>query len=142
MQKIIPVVIAVIYKDNKFFLTERRNTLEETHEFGKKTLWHFPGGELEYGEELDSAIMREIKEETSLTISVQKQLPRVYSSIRSRWHGLLIPFLCTVEGDSNVTLNFESTSYGWFAHKEIHTLHTLPFVTEIAKDALVLLKQS
>lgn len=32
-------------------------------------LWEFPGGRLEFGEELDLSFMREVKEETGLTIT-------------------------------------------------------------------------
>ena len=138
---IMPVVIAIIYEGDRFFLTERKNTDEEDAIFGKRPLWHFPGGGLEFGEELDRALTREIKEETNLTILVQKQIPRIFTVLRDHWHGLLIPHLCTVVGDAKVTLNFESVGYGWFTYDEVQKLHKLPLVSEMLDEAVQLLKK-
>lgn len=141
MNKIVPVVIAIIHKDNKFLLTERKNTGEENKVFGKKPLWHFPGGQLEFGEELEVALVREIREETALSIIVHQQLP-IYPAIRDHWHGLLIPHLCSVIGKAQVQLNFESTNYGWFTYEEVKGLYKLPLVSEMLDEAVTLLKQS
>jgi len=139
MSKITPVVIAIIHHKGKFLLTERKNDDEEDIEFGKEPLWHFPGGALEFGEELSQALVREIKEETSLSIRIVRQLPHIYSAIRRYWHGLLIPHLCTIEGNDTVTLDHESIGYGWYTLQEIKKLRKLPFVQEMAEDAFRLL---
>jgi len=136
-----PVVIAIIHDDGRFLLTERKNTDQEDAIFGKKPLWHFPGGGLEYREELDNALIREIKEETNLTIRVIAQVPRIFSVIRENWHGLLIPHLCTVVGEKKITLNYESVGYGWFAYEEVQKLYKLPLVADMLDEAIKLLKK-
>lgn len=133
MSKIIPVVIAVIHHQGKYLLTEREGKDPDDIEFGN--VWHFPGGALEFGEELDRALIREIKEETNLDIKVERQLPRIFSAVRMGWHGVLIPHLCSVVGNNKVILDHESINYGWFTRAEIKKLKKLTFVQEMADDA-------
>ena len=71
--KQIEVVAAIIRKDDKIFATQRG--------YGDwKDWWEFPGGKMEPGETPEEALKREIQEELSTEISVDK-------------------FLCTVEYD-------------------------------------------
>ena len=44
------------------------------HKFGKKDFWAPPGGGVEFGESLHSALKREFFEETGLQVNVQKFL--------------------------------------------------------------------
>ena len=138
MQIIVPVVIAVIHKDKTFFLTKRHGKDPDDDTFGE--VWHFPGGALEFGEEIEEALLREIKEETNLTIQVEQQFPKMYSAIRQTWHGLLVPHLCTVVGSSDtIILDSESLEYGWFTYGEIKDLKKLPYVQDMADEAMKLL---
>jgi len=59
----IKVTGAIIQKDNKF-LIGRRGPNEKS-----PGLWEFPGGKIERNENAYEAVIREIKEETNLTIS-------------------------------------------------------------------------
>jgi len=139
MAKIIPVVIALIHKNNTFLLTERKGNDPDDRMFGR--VWHFPGGAIEFGEEVQDALKREIKEELNLTIRIEKQISQVYSAIRTNWQGLLIPHLCVIEGDENIVLDSESFQYGWFTYEEIKNMYVLPFVFEMLEDAMKLLKK-
>ena len=59
--KKIEVVAAIIIKDGKAFATQR--------EYGEfKGWWDFPGGKIETGEDPQSALVREIKEELDADI--------------------------------------------------------------------------
>jgi len=140
MNRIIPVVIAIIHHEDKFLLTLRKNEDEEDKEFGGRPLWHFPGGALEFGEKIEDALIREIKEETTLSIKIEKQTPRIFSAVRKYWHGLLIPHVCSIIGNNDVHLDHESLDYGWFTLDEIRRLSALPFVGEMAEDAQKLLE--
>ena len=139
MNKIIPVAVAIIHKDSKFLLTERKNNDPEDGQFGR--IWHFPGGAIEYGEEVHEALKREIKEELSLEIAVIQQLPKIYSTVRNHWQGLLIPHLCRIVGNETIALDDESFQYGWFSYEEATKLYSLPFVTEMLDEAQNLLKK-
>ena len=59
------MVAALVEKDGKFLLTK------EVLESGKE-YWIVPGGGLEFGESLDNAVKREIKEETNLDIEIKE----------------------------------------------------------------------
>lgn len=64
-------VDAVIKRDDKILLIRRKNEPFKGH-------WALPGGFVKYGESTEDAIMREVKEEANLDISV-KALMGVYS---------------------------------------------------------------
>jgi len=139
MKPIIPVVIAVIHKDNKLLLTERRGMDEDDKQFGR--IWHFPGGALEFGEDMRGALKREIKEELNIDIQIDSQLPQVYSAVRQYWHGILIPHLCRVDGSNEIQLNEESYRYGWFTREEIYQLNKLPFVQNMSDNAFTAIQR-
>jgi 8-oxo-dGTP diphosphatase len=139
MNRIIPVAIAIIHKENKFLMTERKGNDPDDAQFGR--IWHFPGGSVEFGEEVFDALKREIKEELNLAIAVECQLPHIFSAVRNNWQGLLIPHLCSIKGEEKIILDAESFQYGWFTYEEIKKMYTLPFVIEMLEDALTLLKK-
>ena len=59
--KTIQVVASIIHQNGKILATQRG--------YGEyKGLWEFPGGKMEPGETEEQAIIREIREETGLTI--------------------------------------------------------------------------
>ena len=61
IMKKIEVVAAIIIKDGKVFATQRG--------YGEfKGWWEFPGGKIETGEDPQSALVREIKEELDADI--------------------------------------------------------------------------
>jgi 8-oxo-dGTP diphosphatase len=138
MNRIIPVVIAIIHRNNKFLLTERKGTdPDDDRKMGR--VWHFPGGGIEFGEDIHVALKREIKEELHLTIEIEQQIPHIFSAIRPYWHGVLISHLCKIKGDETIILDHESFQYGWFTYQEVKKLHTLPFVVEMMDEAVKIL---
>lgn len=139
MSKIVPVSVAIIHKDNKFLLTERKGNDPDDEPFGR--VWHFPGGAVEFGEEVTNALRREIKEELNLDINIEQQIPHIFSAIRPHWHGLLIPHICSIVGQENIMLDEESYQYGWFTYEEIQKLYVLPIVHEMLGEAVKLLEK-
>jgi mutator protein MutT len=64
MQKIIPVVAAIIVKENKILAARRKDGL---HLAG---YWEFPGGKVEPSESHETALVRELKEEFGISANV------------------------------------------------------------------------
>ena len=68
--KIIEVVAAIIVEKDKVLVTQRG--------YGEfKDGWEFPGGKVELGETLESALKREIKEELDIEIEIDKYIDTV-----------------------------------------------------------------
>ena len=65
--KHIEVAAAIIRRDNKFFVTQRG--------YGDfKGYWEFPGGKIEPHEGAEEALVREIREELDVEVSVGERL--------------------------------------------------------------------
>ena len=68
--KIIEVVAAIIVEKDKVLVTQRG--------YGEfKDGWEFPGGKVELGETLESALKREIKEELDIEIEIDTYIDTV-----------------------------------------------------------------
>ena len=118
--KTIKVVAAVICDNmkekNKIFATARG--------YGElKGGWEFPGGKIESGETKKQALVREIKEELNIEISVDKfaidieyQYPNFYLFMSC--------FMCSIKEGSIELL--EHNDGKWITKEELNTLNWLP----------------
>ena len=89
--KLMPIVSveAAIQIDGAFLLLKRNNQ-------PAKGEWWFPGGRIKKGETLQQALIREVKEETDLTIT-QHKLINVYSRVFPQRHDITIAYHCRVK---------------------------------------------
>jgi len=94
MKKPSVTVDGVIIKNGKILLIKRRNE-------PFKGMWALPGGFVEYGERVEDAVIREIREETGLNARIKK-LIGVYSDPKRdpRGHTISIVFLLEAEGEA------------------------------------------
>lgn len=125
-----PVVLAVIRKEGKYLLTKRVERDPEDSKF--HDIWQIPGGGLEWGELIENAVRREMREELGIEIRIIGLLPKVFEDIRGQlWHGIMLCYLCEMENDeSMINLNDEASEYNWFTVDEIRKL---PSFTETIK---------
>ncbi|MFC1921146.1 NUDIX domain-containing protein [Chloroflexota bacterium] len=89
MGPIIVRVNGVLIEDDKFLLVEQH--VSETRH------WAHPGGKPEIGETLEKAIIREVKEETGLDVSVDELL-YVTDRINDDEHVIIISFRLNRKG--------------------------------------------
>jgi ADP-ribose pyrophosphatase YjhB (NUDIX family) len=89
MEPIIVRVNGVLIEDNKILLVEQYVT-DSRH-------WAHPGGRPEFGETLEHCIIREMKEETGLDVSVEELL-YVTDRISQESHVVIISFLVSRKG--------------------------------------------
>jgi ADP-ribose pyrophosphatase YjhB (NUDIX family) len=110
------VVAALVKRDNKFLL------VKEVIEDGKE-YWLVPGGKVEYGETLASALKREIKEETNLDIEIKK-LAGFQEAIHTN-HGYhtVIFFYHAQPKSKKITLEKNIVDAKFFSAKEIKKLN-------------------
>lgn len=114
--KEIKVVAAIIQKENKILATKRG--------YGEFiNMWEFPGGKIEPGETKAEALIREIKEELNIEISVDKfaldieyQYPNFYLFMSC--------FMCSIKEGSIEFL--EHNDGKWITKEELNTLNWLP----------------
>ena len=94
MKKPSIAVDGIITKDGKILLIKRKNE-------PFKGKWALPGGFVEYGERVEEAVLREIKEETGLNAKIKKLLG-VYSDPNRdpRGHTISIVFILEAEGEA------------------------------------------
>ena len=116
MMKHIEVVAAIIRKDGKIFATQRG--------YGDfKDWWEFPGGKMEPGETREEALVREIREELSTEIKIDKLLRTVEWDYPA-FHLTLHCFMCRLASEE-MHLN-EHEAAKWVDGESIYSLKWLP----------------
>ena len=101
--KTLRVVASIIEKDNKILVAKRLDG-------NIKDMWEFPGGKYEENETGIEAIKREIKEELSVNIKVEKYLCTIYHSYEE-FDLVMDCFVCSLI-DEDIILHNHS-AYKW-----------------------------
>lgn len=114
--KIIHVAAAVITEGNQIFTACRG--------YGEfKGRWEFPGGKIKEGETPEDALKREIKEELTADIAVDRFLGTVDYDYPD-FHLTMECFLCHVVGGTLTIL--EHSAFRWMEKAELDTIDWLP----------------
>jgi 8-oxo-dGTP diphosphatase len=117
----IAVVAAVIERDGRILITRRR---AGAHLGG---LWEFPGGKAEAGESLEEALIREIREELALDISVGVRIDRVDWEYPDK-HVSIVFFSCTASGEPRP---IEGQEMMWVAASDLGSYEFPPADAEL-----------
>ena len=119
--KHIEVVAAIIRKGDKIFATQRG--------YGDwKDWWEFPGGKMEEGESLEDALCREIKEELSAEIQIDRFLHTVEYDY-PKFHLTMHCYICSLLGEA-LHLN-EHEAARWLTREDIYSVKWLPADEEL-----------
>ncbi|MBO4842971.1 MAG: (deoxy)nucleoside triphosphate pyrophosphohydrolase [Bacteroidales bacterium] len=114
--KTIEVVAAIIRKGDKIFATQRG--------YGDfKDWWEFPGGKMEVGESPETALIREIKEELSTEIQIEKFLYTVEWDY-PKFHLTMHCYICSLLEEA-LHLN-EHEAAKWLTIDDIYSVEWLP----------------
>ncbi len=114
--KTIEVVAAIICKGDKIFATQRG--------YGDfKDWWEFPGGKIENGEEPEEALIREIKEELSADIKVDRFMTTIEWDY-PKFHLTMHCYWCSLT-DEDFHLN-EHEAARWLSASELSSVNWLP----------------
>ena len=122
--KTVIVVYAFIQKKDGSFLVIKRAD-NDSH----PGTWEMPGGSLNFGEDLQDGIKREVKEETGLDVKVIKPVAYESAVMGSvlRKHKIRISFLAeTLTEGQSVYLSKEHQDYKWI--KNLEDKNTSPFL--------------
>ena len=122
--KQIEVVAAIIHKDGRIFATQRG--------YGDwKDWWEFPGGKMEAGETPEGALKREIREELSTEIQVDKLFCTVEWDY-PKFHLTMHCYLCSLLTEA-LHLN-EHEAARWLPKEELDRVQWLPADVQIVEQ--------
>lgn len=136
----IVVPLAIITHKRKMLILQRRDSRKD---FNNK--WEFPGGGVENGESVETALLRECREETGFSVKIEERLPGIYTTFQGEGKGnyqvFLIPFLCTVRSGTFKTSDIETAGHRWVRFSESLKVDFLSLNKNIIRDNKNLIKK-
>jgi len=126
MEKSIIVAVKGLINHNGKVLIIQRSTDDEN---GAGT-WEFAGGKINFGEELEDALIREVKEEVGLSIVVNKLLYAVAFKTSENRQLVILTYYCTAH-DNTVMLSDEHKDYLWADKKQMMNLLEKPIIDNL-----------
>ena len=121
--KCIEVVAGIIRDGGKVFATQRG--------YGDfKDGWEFPGGKVEPGETPQQALVRELREELCVEVTVGDFLCTVEYDYPA-FHLTMHCFFCSVVGGKLTLLEHEAAR--WLSEADLHSVEWLPADVEVVK---------
>ena len=112
---------AIIMDNNGLILTIRRSKTAPS----RPLYWDFPGGKLEYGEDIKEGILREIKEETGLNVNDSKVIDAIAKFDDKGEYWVTICYLMHPT-NKKVKLSYEHDDYKWITLEEFSRLRASP----------------
>ncbi|MGE8205413.1 NUDIX hydrolase [Heyndrickxia sp. NPDC080065] len=116
VNKMVIAVKGVILNEGKVLIVKR--AIDD--EIGGGT-WECVGGKIEFGEDLEIALVREIKEEVGLNVTVEKILYATTFKTDPTRQVVILTYLCRSE-NKHVILSKEHTDYQWATKKQFKSL--------------------
>jgi 8-oxo-dGTP pyrophosphatase MutT (NUDIX family) len=131
MEKHIVAITALVMGEGYRFLIVKRKRTEIAYP-GK---WAFPGGKMERGESVASALAREIREEAGIEIDGWKRYLKDYTFTRPDGHNVVgLAFLVRANG-MEVTLSEDFDEFRWITPGEIADYDCIPGMEEEVRIA-------
>lgn len=111
-------IACIAYKNGKIFIAKRQNI----GDMGGR--WEFPGGKIEEGEDLNTAIVREMQEEFGVTVEVGEKITSGEFEHKGK-KCTLDAFFVTFphDGIEKPFILTEHTEYKWVIPSEIPSLN-------------------
>ncbi len=111
---------AIIVRDGKILLTRDPRTPE---------YWELPGGRLNIDESPEEGLVRELREELGITVSIGEVafLKQFLQGTEEAKRALVIVYSATVPADAELTVDpKEICEVGWFSQQDIASLKLFP----------------
>jgi ryanodine receptor 2 len=128
-------VKAFVRNGDGLFLSIRRSAASRNN--GGK--WDFPGGKVDPGEAVDQALVREVHEETGLSITVLGVVGAVDAELKEV-HAAYMIFEARTE-DNDVRLSEEHSEYRWLTRSELAAADLVDQFVPFARSYLKTLPQ-
>ncbi|WP_461206150.1 NUDIX hydrolase [Clostridium sp. DL1XJH146] len=133
--KLVVAVKGIIVKDEKILIIKRSSN----DKIGADT-WECVGGKIEFGEDLEEALMREVKEEVGLTITVDKLLYATTFQTNPTRQVVILTYLCTSKNDK-IILSPEHSDFKWVSTEESQQFLTPEIINDFKKNNIFSLKE-
>ena len=114
--KIVVVVKGIVVNEGHVLIVQRA----AADEIGSGT-WECVGGKLEFGEDLEASLIREIYEEAGLTVTINRILYATTFNTNPFRQVVLLTYLCE-SVKRNVTLSSEHQNHLWASKEEMKRL--------------------
>ena len=122
--KTVQVVAAVIFQGDTIYATQRG--------YGPwRDYWEFPGGKIEPGETPEQALIREIREELDVGVTVLAPLAQVEYDYPD-FHLSMQCFRCRIDEGEPILKEHEAAR--WLSRKDLYSLRWLPADLEILPE--------
>ena len=131
MENIIVVAVkGIILHNNKGLIIQR----SADDEMGANT-WEFVGRKIDFGEGLEDALIREVKEEVNLTITVDRLLYATSFKTDKHRQVVILTYLCAAHDDT-VVLSNEHKNYLWANKEQMMSLLSKPIVDNLNQNSV------
>ena len=134
-RKIIHVCVAVIAKEDKILISKRP---QHVHQGG---LWEFPGGKVEPGENIESAMAREIDEELGIRVKQSRPLIKLLHHYPDKSVLLETRLVTDFDGQSyagnDIQTGCEGQAVQWVNRQKL-TQYSFPAANQAIINALLL----
>ena len=124
------VVKGLINYDGKILIIQR----SVDDEIGAN-IWECAGGKVDFGEDLENALIREVKEEVGLSIRVDKLLYAVTFKTNEHRQAVILTYSC-IANDYIVTLSDEHKNYLWADKKQMMSLLSNPIIDDLNRHSV------
>lgn len=104
---------AVIKNGEEKYLILMKSSKEDIN----PNTYDLPGGRINFGEKLENAVTREVKEETGLNIEAQKVF-EAWTFTKDEFQLVGINFICKLLG-GEIILSEEHDNANWYTYEEI-----------------------
>lgn len=131
MEKTIVLAVkGIVVKDGRMLIVKRAD-----HDETGGGTWECPGGKLDFGETLETALAREIAEETGLEVAVGELLFAATILTSSVRQVAILTYLCHAESET-VQLSAKHTDFCWAGMDEVKALLAPGIVSDIEKHGV------
>lgn len=110
-------VKAVIIKENQALVLCRSKDEMEGSFMNRHQKWDLPGGGLHFFEKAEEGLLREIHEETALSVRIGQPLS-LFDAIKQHIHLCIFTYVCYWQ-QGEITLSREHESYLWLTEEEM-----------------------
>jgi len=119
-----------LIKKGSYYLVTKRSSLNDF----MPGYWDLPGGTIDFGESLETALIREISEETWLKVKPIKIISAFTKAFPAYGRQVTqLTFLCQYVSGQVVLNPEEHSEYKWVLKKDIAKLKLIPFVKDLIK---------